>query len=321
MLLLLVACKGPATVSTPPVDDTGDVPTDQPTPTEPPLPDADGDGVEDDVDNCPHAPNEDQADLDFDGEGDLCDPDIDGDLIPQPADIFPLDPERPGRAINERVYAHTAGDIYTFDVYSHATELIGSPGVGTLTDLAIDRYGVLWVATFSALYICHPETMECWEQGTFQRSVNGLTFVPPDDLDALEDRLVIIAIDGSWATVERQPGGGVQFVPAGGYGGGLTSSGDVFSIVGTGTYAAVTGPGGELIVAVDPSDGSVVSTVATVPPVGIWGLAGWDGVIFAFASNGQVFQLDPAGGTAVPVVELPLSWYGAGVVTQIPQLP
>lgn len=42
-------------------------------------PDRDGDGVANDVDNCPNRPNADQADIDGDGKGDVCDSDIDGD--------------------------------------------------------------------------------------------------------------------------------------------------------------------------------------------------------------------------------------------------
>jgi hypothetical protein len=37
------------------------------------LGDADGDGVSDDIDNCPDTPNTDQADFDADGVGDVCD--------------------------------------------------------------------------------------------------------------------------------------------------------------------------------------------------------------------------------------------------------
>ncbi|SHG90279.1 thrombospondin type 3 repeat-containing protein [Winogradskyella jejuensis] len=46
-----------------------------------PLPDADGDGIPDDSDNCPDIVNTDQSDIDGDDIGDLCDDDIDGDGV------------------------------------------------------------------------------------------------------------------------------------------------------------------------------------------------------------------------------------------------
>ena len=53
--------------------------------------DADHDGILDNVDNCPATANADQADLDHDGVGDACDPDIDGDGYLNAADAFPTD--------------------------------------------------------------------------------------------------------------------------------------------------------------------------------------------------------------------------------------
>ena len=44
------------------------------------LLDQDGDGIEDDIDNCPYAYNPDQADSDSNGIGDQCDIEVCGDL-------------------------------------------------------------------------------------------------------------------------------------------------------------------------------------------------------------------------------------------------
>ena len=51
--------------------------------------DADGDGVEDHVDNCDPVANPDQSDLDRDGVGDACDGDPDGDGLSSAADNCP----------------------------------------------------------------------------------------------------------------------------------------------------------------------------------------------------------------------------------------
>ncbi len=57
--------------------------------------DSDEDGIPDIIDNCPFDANPDQSDLDGDRIGDACDPDIDGDGIPNVDEIFttPADPE------------------------------------------------------------------------------------------------------------------------------------------------------------------------------------------------------------------------------------
>ncbi len=51
--------------------------------------DSDGDGVDDDVDNCPATPNPGQEDFDGDGQGDACDPDDDGDGTLDADDLCP----------------------------------------------------------------------------------------------------------------------------------------------------------------------------------------------------------------------------------------
>ncbi|MDA7591440.1 thrombospondin type 3 repeat-containing protein [Pseudomonadales bacterium] len=55
------------------------------------LSDVDEDGVTNDLDNCQDVANAEQADLDQDGKGDVCDEDIDGDGVANEDDDFPKD--------------------------------------------------------------------------------------------------------------------------------------------------------------------------------------------------------------------------------------
>ena len=48
--------------------------------------DSDRDGIPDAEDNCPNMPNQNQADTDGDGKGDVCDDDLDGDGVPNADD-------------------------------------------------------------------------------------------------------------------------------------------------------------------------------------------------------------------------------------------
>ena len=56
--------------------------------------DTDGDGIDDESDNCPATQNADQANFDGDEEGDSCDPDDDNDGVADDLDFAPLDPDR-----------------------------------------------------------------------------------------------------------------------------------------------------------------------------------------------------------------------------------
>jgi len=71
------------------------------------LSDWDADGVLDLADVCPRQPNADQADLDADLLGDMCDSDLDGDGVPQMA------PRMPGAAIDNcpLLYNPTQADL------------------------------------------------------------------------------------------------------------------------------------------------------------------------------------------------------------------
>jgi hypothetical protein len=252
--------------------------------------------------------------------------DTDEDGIPDDDDPFPMDPDLPGKAQGGFVYAHTSSQLYTMDVFNYDVALIGNfsfnQSAGQVTDLAIDRWGVVYVITFNDLFVCHPQTADCYYLGDLPQSFNGLTMVPPGVLDPDDDTLIGIANSGAWYKMTLI-GQQVQLMQIGQYGGNMTSAGDVFSIDGEGTFGAVNKPGvnnGNVIVESDPLSGMVIAELATaVGYTTIYGLAGWEGIIFAFNSGGEIVSIDPADGTVTLIKDTPQSWWGAGVFTILPQ--
>ena len=253
-------------------------------------------------------------------------PDSDEDGIPDPDDPFPNDPDLPGVAEPHLVYAQTAAGLFTMDPFSYEISSVGNftydQSPGSVTDIAIDRWGVLYAVTFNDIFVCDPETAACIYLGDLPSSFNGLTMVPPGTLYEDDDGLIGIASNGTWydiTIVDEE----AQLVNLGSYGGGMTSSGDVFSIEGTGTYGAVNKPGvnnGDVIVECDPTDGTVLSELATtVGYSSLFGLAGWEGKIFGFNSGGQVILIDPESGVVTEVADSNNSWWGAGVFSVLPQ--
>jgi YD repeat-containing protein len=105
--------------------------------------DIDADGEADSSDNCLFEPNSDQADLDQDGLGDVCDDDRDGDGFNDDFDLWPDDPkewsDQDGDGLGDNADADDNGDDVADDAYepdnwrTHATPLIaGEPQNHTL---------------------------------------------------------------------------------------------------------------------------------------------------------------------------------------------
>ena len=100
--------------------------------------DTDGDGLEDDSDNCASVANADQLDTDSDGLGNACDDDDDGDGVADTADAFPLDvaetldTDSDGTGNNEDTDDDGDGVADTTDAFPlDASEQSDSDGDGT----------------------------------------------------------------------------------------------------------------------------------------------------------------------------------------------
>ncbi len=83
MLFIFTNCSSDSNETTEPIEDKNETVE---------IMDADNDGIADSTDNCVNNPNPDQADIDSDAIGDLCDPDRDGDNIINESDNCPDHP-------------------------------------------------------------------------------------------------------------------------------------------------------------------------------------------------------------------------------------
>ena len=118
--------------------------------------DGDGDGIADNIDNCPTVPNTNQANIDGDSQGDVCDDDDDGDGVPDASDACPLQfgagtdgctalvleglsPTRGGDSIvtitlrGEALGANTTVSLRRGDEEIAGTDVTTSPGQRSLT--------------------------------------------------------------------------------------------------------------------------------------------------------------------------------------------
>lgn len=251
------------------------------------------------------------------------DGDEDEDGIPNGEDPLPNDPEGPTLTTARLVYAHTRDELFSMDPDTYEISSVGlfsfDRAPGLITDIAIDRRGVLYAISFNDVFVCDPETAACIHLGALPSSFNGLTLVPAGTLAEDDDVLVGIAQDGSWYAIDIL-GGVAQLSLVGAYGGDYSSSGDAFSILGVGTFASVDAAGdGDRIIEVEPTTGAAVQEVAALDVERLYGLAGWTDRVFGFDESGGVFEIDLIDGDVVQVATTPWSWWGAGVYTILPQ--
>jgi hypothetical protein len=152
---------------------------------------------------------------------------------------------------------------------------------------------------------------------------NGLSFIPPQGPDPnLPEILVGTTLDGSVWQINPTTGATNQI---GAYGGDLTSSGDLVSVAGFGTYATVkhgtTGP--DFVARLDPTTwaATIVSPIPGSNFQDIWGLGFWKGKLYGFTDGMQFILIDPSTGVGTLQQMATVQWWGAGVTTSAPIVP
>lgn len=230
------------------------------------------------------------------------------------------------------VYAHTASTLYRLDpekldiVEIGAFQTTGGSSPGDVTDIALDKDGVMYAITFDALYrvAYKPGPPKCTKLASLGQMFNGLTMIPAGMIDADREVLVGVANDGSWFRVDVKSGAtSATLTRLGAYTGGHASSGDAVGIIGDAVYATTkVGLGGpDHVVRVNPKTGAVLADIGAVGVSNLYGVGYWGGVMYGFADDGALYKIDlkTASATAVPLAKKPAGgWWGAGVTTRAP---
>jgi hypothetical protein len=206
--------------------------------------------------------------------------------------------------------------LYRVDADTKQVTTIGTMKCGgSVIDIAINKEGQLYGTTFSSLVTIDKTTAACKviKDGSYP---NSLSFVPAGTV--FPDKEALVGYFGaSYVVIDPVTG---EVTTKGNLGGGYSSSGDIVSVIGGGTYLTVKGNGcGDCIVQVDPSTGALVQNLGSVGYGAVYGLAFWAGELYGFTSLGQLFVYDLVTKKSTPIT-IPnqppsLSFYGAGSTT------
>ncbi len=234
--------------------------------------------------------------------------DADKDGIPDHADPFPDDPDRPGRTKPGQLYANTASELFEISGGGRDARAVGRFSFADgrarqVTDIAIDRYGVMYAISFDALLVCDPSTARCETLFGLLDSHNALAVVPGGD--EVPDRLVAATTAGGVRWMDREKGPEPLLALPG------PSSGDLFAYS-SNRIVAARDTGAALPDRLDEFSAAPPSILRgrDAPGMTIYGLARCGADIYAFDENGTI-HLSPGGGSFVRAASTVHPWWGA----------
>jgi hypothetical protein len=156
------------------------------------------------------------------------------------------------------VYAHTSDTLFRVDPDTFAVSRIAAfawpPSIGTdqMTDIAVDKNGVMIGVSYSRVYRVDTTTAQTTLlSGALGGSFNGLSFVPAAQVGRTGDDVLVASRNSDGKIFEINPSTGAA-TQIGDMGHGYVSSGEIVSVVGLGTIATVTGTGPDILVKLAP---------------------------------------------------------------------
>jgi len=220
------------------------------------------------------------------------------------------------------VYAHSSSTLYRVDPDTLAITMVGNfsftTGSDEITDIAIDKTGLMLGVSFGSVYRVDPNTAVATRLSNgLSGQFNGLSFVPATELGETGDDVLVATRndDGVVFRVNPMTGGTTQI----GNMGSFSSSGDLVSVAQLGTLqTADNGLGPDRLVRLAPQTFAATAIGADIGYAEIWGIAYWKDKIFGFTNGGQFVTIDPSTGAGTLVQGNGPAWWGAAVTTLAP---
>ena len=220
------------------------------------------------------------------------------------------------------VYAHTSSALYRVDPDTLAITKIAdfawSSGTDSMTDIAIDKTGVMIGVSYAAVYRIDVTTAVATRMSTgLSGTFNGLSFVPAEMLGGTGDDILVGTRNADGLVFRIDPMTG-QSTSVGNMGG-FASSGDLVAVKNFGTVqTADNGFSADRLVRLAPQTFAATAVGSDIGYGEIWGVAYWKDKIFGFTSGGEFVTIDPATGAGTLVQSNGPAWWGAAVTTSAP---
>jgi hypothetical protein len=221
------------------------------------------------------------------------------------------------------VYGHSAVTLYRMDPTTKQVTVVGNfQGCSSVIDIALDKDSNLFGTTFDGLYRIDKNTAVCTHiaSGGYP---NSLSFVPKGTVDPNAEALVGYQ-GATYVRIDTVTG---AITPIGSLQGGLSSSGDIVSVINGKTLLTVNGLNcGDCIVEVNPTTGDMIQNWGPLGYASVFGLAFWAGKAYGFNDAGQLFEIEfgmtNVMATPIPIPSAPpgLSFWGAGSTTSAPPI-
>jgi hypothetical protein len=233
------------------------------------------------------------------------------------------DPGDPGE--NAAVYAHTDRTLFrvhprTYEI-TRVGDFVWPNGADTMTDIAIDKDGVMIGVSYTRVYRVDPATAACTLLSpSLAGMFNGLSFVPSQLAFGTDGPDVLVGArntDGKVFQVDPMTGQPTQI---GDMGAGYTSSGDIVAVAGFGMVATVpTGTvGPDRLVRLAPTTFAATPIGSSTGFDDLWGIGFWGGRVFGFSEGGELAIIDSSTGVGTRVATGGGAWWGAAVTTAAP---